>query len=389
MQRNDLDWLIVGGGVHGVHLAARLIGEAGVAPGRLRILDPAERLLARWRACTATTGMTHLRSPGVHHLGLGPNDLLDYASPRRRLEPSLFEPPYDRPSLRLFNDHCDRIVREFGLADLHVRAAARTCTVECSNVRVDADGDETFVAHNVILALGSNRPHRPEWARVRHPRVQHVFDHGFSCDAFRPGDSVAVVGGGVSAAQIALRLLDVGQRVTLISRHPLREHQFDSDPGWLGPKHMARFLRVRDFERRRQIIKSSRYSGSVPPDVSGPLRRHIERGRIQWVEDSVSETVLADDGVGLVFANGERIDVHRVYLATGFAPDRPGGELVDGLVASASLPCASCGFPIVDKQLRWHARVHVSGALAELELGPAARNISGARRAGDRILAAI
>ena len=65
-----LDWLIIGGGIHGVHIAARLLGESGVAPDRLRILDPCDRLLARWRNCAAATGMTHLRSPGVHHLDL-------------------------------------------------------------------------------------------------------------------------------------------------------------------------------------------------------------------------------------------------------------------------------------------------------------------------------
>ncbi|MCH2107642.1 MAG: hypothetical protein MK291_13495, partial [Planctomycetes bacterium] len=35
---------------------------------------------------------------------------------------------------------------------------------------------------------------------------------------------------------------------------------------------------------------------------------------------------------------------------------------------------------------RWHPRVFVSGALAELELGPTARNIAGARRSADRIV---
>ena len=62
--------------------------------------------------------------------------------------------------------------------------------------------------------------------------------------------------------------------------------------------------------------------------------------------------------------------------------------MVDDLITSASLPCASCGYPIVDESLRWHPGVYVSGPLAELELGPVSRNIAGARRAGDRIAAA-
>ena len=37
-----LDWLIIGGGIHGVHIAVRLFGESGVAPERLRIVDPGD-----------------------------------------------------------------------------------------------------------------------------------------------------------------------------------------------------------------------------------------------------------------------------------------------------------------------------------------------------------
>ena len=88
-------------------------------------------------------------------------------------------------------------------------------------------------------------------------------------------------------------------------------------------------------------------------------------------------------------ANGTQLTVDRVLLATGFTGHRPGGAFVDGLIESASLPCASCGYPIVDKTLRWHPRVYVSGPLAELELGPTSRNISGARRAAERLVAAI
>ena len=55
----------------------------------------------------------------------------------------------------------------------------------------------------------------------------------------------------------------------------------------------------------------------------------------------------------------------------------------------SSLPCAECGYPVVEPDLRWHPRIYVTGPLAELELGPASRNISGARRAADRIVASL
>ena len=75
----NLDWLIIGGGIHGVHLAARIIGDGKVPPETIRIVDPADRLLDRWLTRTATTGMRHLRSPVVHHLDLEPWSLKHYA----------------------------------------------------------------------------------------------------------------------------------------------------------------------------------------------------------------------------------------------------------------------------------------------------------------------
>ena len=77
-----------------------------------------------------------------------------------------------------------------------------------------------------------------------------------------------MVGGGISAAQVALRLVGEGQEVHLISRHPLRKHQFDSDPGWLGPKYMKGFEReTKRGPPARVDQRGSAHRGSVPPDV--------------------------------------------------------------------------------------------------------------------------
>ena len=42
-----LDWLVIGGGVHGVHIAASLLGQGKVDSKSIRIVDPGERLLER------------------------------------------------------------------------------------------------------------------------------------------------------------------------------------------------------------------------------------------------------------------------------------------------------------------------------------------------------
>ncbi len=330
--------------------------------------------------------MTHLRSPSVHHLDLAPWSLQDAAGKRKHRDRGLFAPPYDRPALGFFNAHCDRVVEDFGLVDLHVRARATACSIDCDAVRVQLSNDEELVADKVVLALGaSEQPAWPEWAPKGTARVHHVFEAGF--DAWPASkEAVVVVGGGISAGQLALKLIAGGHHVHLVSRHALRQHQFDSDPGWLGPKFMTRFDKEPDLDRRRALITEARHRGSVPPDVHRALRRAIKREQLRWHEAVVADLKQTDEGLTLHLSTGEPIRAHRLLLATGFTSSRPGGPLVDQLVASESLSCAQCGYPVVDKALSWHPRIYVSGPLAELELGPTSRNIHGARRAGDRLV---
>ena len=383
----SLDWLIIGGGIHGVHIAARLIGEANVCSQEIRIIDPAPRLLERWTTCTETTGMTHLRSPSVHHLDLDPWSLQSFAGKRKRRKPGLLAGQYGRPALSLFNSHCQKVVETFGLADLHIQDRAQSSQVECDGVVVELASGRRMRARHLVLAIGAgDQPHWPHWAPQGHNQVHHIFDPHFASWPVQTHETVAVVGGGISSAQVGLRLMKEGHRVHMVSRHALREHAFDSDPGWLGPRHMVSFRQERDFDRRRAMIREARHRGSVPPKVRRAVQRAIEKEKLTWHEGRVTGLEEANGLLQLSVDGGAEIEVQRVLLATGFSTHRPGGELVDGLVASASLPCAGCGYPVVDEGLRWHPRVYVSGPLAELELGPVSRNIAGARRAAERLV---
>lgn len=384
----NLDWLIIGGGVHGVHIATRLIVDAEVPAERLGIVDPGRHLLERWQDCTATTGMTHLRSPSVHHLDIEPMALQKFAGNRRRRGKGLFAAPFERPSLKLFNAHCESLTRDLGLEERQIRCRAETCSPDDEGVTVVLSDGRTVRARSVVLAMGAgDQPLRPEWIPDDHPGVHHVFERGFSSWP-STDETTLLVGGGISAGHVALRLVAEGHRIHLISRHAIREHRFDSDPGWLGPKYTADFHREPDHDRRRQVITRARNRGSMPPEMGRAVRRAISRGDIQWHEGEVVDFADRAGRISIRTNAGSDLTVDRILLATGFASRRPGGSMIDELVRSASLPCASCGYPIVDHALRWHPRIHVSGPLAELELGPVSRNIAGARRAGDRIVAA-
>ncbi len=401
-----LDWLVIGGGPHGVHTALRLIGEAGVSRDAIRILDDEERLLARWRRSTRNTGMRFLRSPGVHNIGLSSNSLDRFASGRGRGVERPFTRPYFRPALELFDLHCDDVIERCQLQATHVRGRASRLELTTAGAQVGfedpVDGGRSgeIEARHVILALGAPRePAWPDWARravassAEAPdgtptgRIRHVFDPGFELVDRAEDSVVAVIGAGISGAQVALRLAREGRRVILVSRHALRVEQFDSDPGWQGPKNMSAFTRLRDPDERRDRIRAARHRGSVPPEVQGALRRASADGTIEVVLETAIQSARVSDHEVSLELDGRRVRADRVLLATGFPGRRPGGTWLDDAVDAFRLPCAACGYPIVDRGLRWHPHLLVTGPLAELELGPVSRNLSGARRAGDRIVA--
>ena len=108
-----LQWLIIGGGIHGTFLANLLVNQLGVDRDDLRVLDPHDTLLATWSRNTANCGMHYLRSPAAHNIDLHVLSLYRYARSPAGKPFRDFIPPYNRPSLELFRRHCDHEVHHF------------------------------------------------------------------------------------------------------------------------------------------------------------------------------------------------------------------------------------------------------------------------------------
>ncbi len=384
-----LDWLIIGGDLHGTHLALVLTTRGGVAPERLRILDPYEQLLATWERCTVATGMTHLRSTIVHHLALDPHDLWHFAR-RQGAQAGQFRGPYKRPALGLFRDHCRQQIAAHGLDRLHLRGRATGLTRTAHGWCVETD-QGSLATRQVLLALSvGEQPRWPEWAAQLRAAGGPV-GHLYGCEGPEvapPAGETVVVGGGISAAQVAVALARAAPgRVTLLMRHDIRVESFDSPAGWVGPKELRGFQAEQSVTRRRALLAGARRPGSMPEDVARNLRRAERWGLLRIQRGEVRRATLQPDGAVGLEVPGLTLHTSRVLLATGFEQQRPGGGWLDRAIADYDLPLASCGYPVIDSSLAWAQGLYVTGALAELELGPVARNIAGARHAGGRLVA--
>ena len=197
-----------------------------------------------------------------------PFSLLRYAESlknRERFDGPLFAPPFSRPSVALFAEHCADVVSRYDLEALHIQDTATEIALSCDNVSVQLGESGTLNTRHVLLAMGTTaQPRWPLWASTLMAygvRIYHIFDPGFHLRPEDWPDRVAVVGGGISGAQAAMRLANGTRKVHWIARHPLRKHQFDSDPGWVGPKRMRGFTAIRSLNE------------ATSDDPLGPKRR--------------------------------------------------------------------------------------------------------------------
>ncbi len=383
-------WLIIGGGVHGTYMANVLVQQAGIDHQKIRILDPFERPLHRWRQNTANCGMQYLRSPSVHNLDIPILSLYRFGKTWKGVARPVFIPNYNRPALSLFNDHCDLVIQNNQLDTLRIVGRAEAILPQDDHVLVTSTAGQ-FATRHLLLCLGnSDLASWPDWAKrlkQETSSVHHIFDPHFHRHNLTDTEHTIIVGGGITAAQLALAFgRDFTGQVTLCTRHPIRHHDLDFDPGWVGPKYLKNFNKT-PYSKRRDIIRKARNRGSVPTEIHTALEKKIAQARIQHTQARIAQASFHKKTITLTAEDGKTLSCTRLVLATGFKEQRPGGRMLDTLVQEHGLPVASCGYPILEQGILWRKNIFVTGPLAELGLGPCARNIIGVRRAGKELLA--
>lgn len=354
---------------------------------RLTVLDPRGRWCAAWDERFARQGIPHLRSPAVHHPHPEPFALLG-AGGREGLVTS---GGTTLPTTARFARFVADLVEQAGLADVVEPAAARTLDLDAAGrATVVDDHGVAHRADRVVLATNHRLPQVPDGligaratGRVRLSEevdVRHTV----------PGSQVVVVGGGLSAAHLAVGAARRGATVTMVTRRRLMVRRFDVHPTWLGPKKLHPFAAEPDAQRRRAAIDHARGGGSVPHRMRRHLEECIVAGSLVLRERvEVAHVELGDDGAHLVLSDGHHLDATEVWAATGGRLDVTQDPLCASLLAARPVTVAG-GLPELDADLAWPGtNVHLSGFATALTLGPTAGNLIGHRRAALRITAAL
>ncbi|MEM7030855.1 MAG: FAD/NAD(P)-binding protein [Chloroflexota bacterium] len=385
-----LEWLIIGGGFQGTHLSLYLTKQMKIARDRVAVLDPYESPLALWNKRTANCGMQYLRSTSVHNLDINLFSLNKFAGSRRDRTEDNFLEPLKRPAYDLFQAHLTAVITKNQLSTLRHVGQACGLIRRSNGWRVETTSGQ-LDARRAVLAIGRTNLRWPSWAtalKAGGGPVYHLFDPNFDRKVLPTWSHCVVVGGGISAAQTALALARRHPgRVTLLMRHSLRRTTLDSHPCWsTAEKCLRKFSRTTSLIKRREMIDRGRNPGTMPSEVARDLQSRIALESIRRYRAEVTDAQLIEQGnIILKLSNNQTLATDCLILATGFEAVRPGGVWLDQAIEHLGLPCAPCSYPIVDKALQWAPGLYVMGPLAELEIGPTAPNITGARMAARRI----
>ena len=391
---SDFEYAIIGGGVHGTHIANKLVNDGGLDTSELAVFDP-EGYGEVFDQRTSDSGTDYLRSPEVHHTGRDPFDLKSYAEARNRREELTSEGGNPlRPSTELFIDHLDYVVDSNNLDESLIEDYVTDLREE-DNLILETD-DGTYTAENGVLAIGNGKPNCPDFAEQEpdYAPVSHIFDSGFSSeDAQRYDGETVIVGGSITAGQLSgllSRKCEGG--VTMMSRSPIELELVEAEPEWTNWSHIEDELHDLETEERHQRVQQQRYDGTMPEYVWNDLKDCLDEGNLRIWHDEVSELEYDGEALDVRTGKGREIEDAQVVLATGFEPiyEHP---FVEDTVENLNLATSeNIDMPVLnDENLGWKhedgrdSPLQVSGKLAEGTVGPFAGNIAGARRAAERI----
>lgn len=378
--------LIIGGGIQGCFFAIALQHELGYSPDDIRIFDPHPGLLDAWLSRTAACGMNFLRSNSSHSIHVDFHSLRTYARHEGidLWNGKEFAMPYHRPSLELFNRHAGAMIREYQLENCHIQE--RVTSIDPSG---GVHTDTGSYRGTVIYAGGFDH------GGLRYPRNisriddrnHHVFDpRHMENPAEIPGHT-RIIGGGISALQLAISLARRNAHPVLITRRPLEVFRFDFDPCYIGPKCLPGLDKVETEpggeEQRINEIIQGRFSGTIPSEIFQRYREALTRGslRHEIIPDFPADQLEEPAGGG-----------HRIFC-TGFHTADTRHPLLEELQQKGRSHSDQSwsqdrvqrrtihGYPVVGRDLRWGTGLFLSGSAAMYRLGPSAPNIIGAHLA--------
>ncbi len=375
------DVCVVGAGPHG--LAATLLFKRIDPSMKVTVIDRSDEWLSSWNRQFQRADISTLRSPIVHHPSPDSFALDDFLT-QSSFSRSGF--PYNPPTTECFSAFCTQIIND---ADLDDPLIAIPQSLQSSHNGIELKTTSGIIrARYLIIATNPHHKIIPKWAKdlsQKSTLVKHASDVDLCDTANLDGQSITVIGGGLTAAHLSRGAALKGASVKMVARRPLQIRNFDTDPGWLGPKYLNGYYLQQDTQKRIQIAREARGGGSIPQYMHDALLNFEKTDAIEILESTQVTSAKTKDPKGclLKLTNDKTIYSDQVWLATGTCTDLQSMEFLHPVLENVSFVDE---FPVLDRSLRLKPHpIYLMGRTTTYALGPAAGNLWGATRAAHRI----
>ena len=288
--------VVVGSGRGAINVLSRL-PEAKLA--QAVVIDPSGEWLHAFSRRCLRLGATHVRATVTQHpfasaCGLE-RFVEDYGRHEEIVRTSEAYAPV--PSVKVYAEYCARMVveqlRDVRLvkgvvADVQMIDERAIGEFECADplVRYGAmlltlESGERFLAAQCVWTPKHAQPRAPSWVidakasyRAANPSydgqnsascgIMTVNDVNMSIESRVVDKTILVVGGGMSAATLALEAAQRGAKsVTLLSRRLLDVSEFECDVQYFGCKGLRKFHACTDAQRKAEMLDSYKSKASV------------------------------------------------------------------------------------------------------------------------------
>ncbi|MET3808357.1 putative flavoprotein involved in K+ transport [Nakamurella sp. UYEF19] len=240
-------------------------------------------------------------------------DSLQLFTPRRfsALPGMRFPPGGQFPDKREFAEYLRGYAERFALpVEIGLQVSRLWRSGRLFHVRTDR---AEFRARHVVVATGPfSRPYVPPGTDALDARIFQLHSAAYRRPADIPGDDVIVVGGGNSAAQLAVELAPT-HRVTVISPRPpwyVPVSLLGVDLYWW--LYLTRTLNARASSDISRYVR--RRGDSI---IGTQLRRDVRSGRI----DLNIGRVTGAGGQYLSLSDGTHVRASNILWCTGYRPD--------------------------------------------------------------------
>lgn len=404
--------VLIGNGPEALVAAAQLQGSRDWDV--VRVTDQ-DSWLQEWKEMEERRGTEFLRAPDVHHPHQNRMALRNFAKKSKREGEKIISAAKmgPLPSLKLYTDFAqEKVVRELKTSLVQVNEKEvvdieKLTPAECKVLAVPdgtcckvsfASGDVVY-SKAVMYCKSPRVKQLPEWAVAAEKKAPDgVIMHSQDLDVRNSdckGKRVVVVGGGMTAAQLAWFAAKHGAKVTMLTRHRMKKQEMDVDLGWQGMKlhrssrweHLTPSQRLSVCEEARPQATINKLMWEALQDCMRDSRLELLQSRAvecaKWKESQWSLSLKSTIGN----ANARRrmfeeedvpvgpleIEADLIWLATGCADDCTSDKLLSTIQEKYPTRLVN-GYPVLDDALlAWPGLpLYLVGSLTMLSIGPAA-----------------